>query len=86
MRRWAFISVLLLALPGAAWACPSCRDSIESPVVHESLGDGRADMAGGFNAAIYAMLVGVGGAVGIVGVCLGKVIGGVPPRAGKPRS
>lgn len=71
-RRSIFLSaILLLALSGAATACPMCKDSLAQ-------GDfqGQNALPSGFNTSIEIMLGGFLGTLGLVGAIIWKGIRG----------
>jgi hypothetical protein len=69
MKRWTplltlvLFAVVLLAIAGAASACPMCKDSLSDK--RNNIPGGS--FGGGFNASIYCMLLGFFGAVSVVG-------------------
>ncbi len=73
MRRRSIILsvILLLALSGAAIACPMCKDSLTQ-------GDfqGQNALPAGFNTSIEIMLGGFLGTLGLVGAIIWKGIRG----------
>ena len=70
MKRWTpLLSVLLtLAIAGAAFACPNCKDSI----ANTAEGGTSAGLPAGFNYSIYFMLAGLFCVLGFVGFTIMK--------------
>ena len=70
MKRWApLLSVLLtLAIAGAAFACPNCKDSI----ANTTDGGPSVGLPAGFNYSIYFMLAGLFCVLGFVGFTIVK--------------
>ncbi|HWE01466.1 MAG TPA: hypothetical protein VG326_03580 [Tepidisphaeraceae bacterium] len=64
-----FCPVLVLALTGAASACPSCRDAIAG-----ADGAGTAGISGAFNSSIYLMLAAF---LGVLGMVAGVIVKGI---------
>lgn len=65
--RAIFAGIVVLVLASAASACPTCSDSVETPV--EPLA-ASGDVAGGFNGAIWVLLAAAGGGAALVGSVL----------------
>ena len=70
MKRWTpLLSVLLtLAIAGAAFACPNCKDSIANTAESGT----SAGLPAGFNYSIYFMLAGLFGVLGFVSYTIVK--------------
>ena len=70
MKRWTpLLSVLLtLAIAGAAFACPNCKDSIANTAESGT----SAGLPAGFNYSIYVMLAGLFCVLGFVGFTIVK--------------
>ena len=82
MKRWTpLLTILLtLALTGAAFACPNCKDSIASTADGSSSGG----LPAGFNYSIYFMLAGLFAVLGFVGFTIVKGVRGSDAH-GTPR-
>ena len=72
MKRWTpLLSVLLtLAIAGAAFACPNCKDSI----ANTTDGGASVGLPAGFNYSIYFMLAGLFAVLGFVGFTIVKTV------------
>jgi hypothetical protein len=70
MKRWTpLLSVLFtLAIAGAAFACPNCKDSIANTAESGT----SAGLPAGFNYSIYVMLAGLFCVLGFVGFTIVK--------------
>ena len=69
MKRWTpiFVSLAMLVMTTAAWACPLCKDSVPSSDAQSPGG-----VPGGFNTTIYLMLGSLFAVIGMVTMTLVK--------------
>ena len=88
----ALALALLLAMAGAAEACPGCKDSVSDTSLSADGGPGgpMPGLPSGFNYSIYVMLVGL---FSVMGLVAGVVVKGIraadrtpPPSGGFPVS
>ena len=72
MKRIALVIILsLFAASATASACPNCRESVETPAQTDPDQDQTAStLSSGFNGAIWVMLGGLAGGLGLIGTTI----------------
>ena len=85
----AVVLALLLAMAGAAEACPGCKDSVSDAALSAD-GGPTPGLPSGFNYSIYVMLAGLFSVMGLVASIVVKGIRAAdrtaPPPGGFPVS